>query len=224
MKESENNYMSGREHPDIRELTLRNGIGYPSDSELIMLMLGSGTRESPVNELARKVISVMNSSNMDNLITNLKEIKGMGDSKTLAVAAALELGRRRNSFLKAVVNSPGDIIPYIQHYAMETKEHFICVSLNGAHEILKIRLISMGTVDKTLVHPREIFAEPVAEHASAVICSHNHPCGPCLPSRADMESTRIIKNAAEVLGIAFLDHIILTKGSYFSFLEHGMLN
>lgn len=223
MDKLESDYMSKRSHPDIRELTIKNGISYPSDSELLMLMLGSGTQDTPVRELAKKVINVMNASNQDNLIQNLKDIKGMGTSKTLAVAAALELGRRRNSFLKAVINKPRDIIPYIQHYAMEAKEHFICASLNGAHEILKIRVISVGTIDKTLIHPREIFSDPIAEHASAVICSHNHPYGACLPSQADIESTRTIKNAADILGIAFLDHIILTKSEYFSFLEHEML-
>ncbi|MCR5762019.1 MAG: DNA repair protein RadC [Treponema sp.] len=223
MNDLEFNYETKRSHPDIRELTLKNGIGYPSDSELLMLMLGSGTKSMPINELAKKIITVMNSSNQDNLIQNLKDLKGMGISKTLAVAAALELGRRKNAYLKAVINHPSDIIPYIQHYAMESKEHFICASLNGAHEILKIRVISVGTIDKTLIHPREIFSDPISEHASAVICSHNHPFGPCIPSKADLESTKTIKNAAAILGIAFLDHIILTKSDYFSFLEHEML-
>lgn len=212
-----------RSHPDIRELTLKNGIGYPSDSELLMLMIGSGTKEMPVNILARKVMETLNASNQENLIENLKKIKGMGDSKTLAIAAALELGRRRNSYLNAVINKPSDIIPYIQHYAMEQKEHFICASLNGAHEILKIRLISIGTINKTLIHPREIFADPISEHASAIICSHNHPYGECTPSAADIESTKIIKNSADILGIAFLDHIIISKNKYFSFMEHQML-
>ena len=176
---TEKNFETKRSHPDIRELTLKNGIGYPSDSELLMLMIGSGTKEMPVNILARKVMETLNTSNQENLIENLKNIKGMGDSKTLAIAAALELGRRRNSYLNAVINKPSDIIPYIQHYAMEQKEHFICASLNGAHEILKIRLISIGTINKTLIHPREIFADPISEHASAIICSHNHPYGEC---------------------------------------------
>lgn len=223
MNNLEIDYITKRPHPDIRELTLKNGIGYPSDSELIMLMLGSGTQKIPIQELSKKVITAMNNSNQENLIQNLKSIEGMGISKTLAVAAALELGRRRNAYLKAVINKPSDIIPYIQHYAMENKEHFICASLNGAHEIMQIRVISIGTIDKTLIHPREIFSDPVAEHASAVICSHNHPFGPCIPSAADIESTRAIKNAANILGIAFLDHIILTKSEYFSFLEHEML-
>lgn len=220
---TEKNFETKRSHPDIRELTLKNGIGYPSDSELLMLMIGSGTKEMPVNILARKVMETLNTSNQENLIENLKNIKGMGDSKTLAIAAALELGRRRNSYLNAVINKPSDIIPYIQHYAMEQKEHFICASLNGAHEILKIRLISIGTINKTLIHPREIFADPISEHASAIICSHNHPYGECTPSAADIESTKIIKNSADILGIAFLDHIIISKNKYFSFMEHQML-
>ena len=216
-------YEKSREKPSIRELTLKNGVAFPSDVELIMLILGSGTPELPIEKLAQKVIIAIDGSNREELVTKLMDIKGMGSSKALAVAAALEFGRRRNSYLKAVINKPRDIIPFINHYAIEPKEHFICASLNGAHEIMQIRLVSVGTINRTLIHPREIFSEPVAEHASAVICCHNHPFGPCVPSEADKASTKQLQEAARILGISFLDHIILTKDTYFSFLEHGML-
>ena len=150
-------------------------------------------------------------------------ISGMGRSKALAVAAALELGRRRSGCLKAVVTRPSEVIPFVQHYSMEQREHFICVSLNGAQEILGIRM-SIGTASRAIIHPREVFSEPVAEHASAVICCHNHPFGPCLPSTADEEATRVLKESSDILGIRFLDHIIISKDGYYSFMEHGMLD
>ena len=215
--------VQSKEKPDIRELTLKNGLSYPSDEELLMLILNKGTRKTPVEKLASLVLEVVNANNTEHLVEQLKKIDGIGEARALSVAASIELGRRRNRYLKAVINSPKDIIPYIQHYAIESKEHFICASLNGSREIMHIRVVSVGTISKTLVHPREIFAEPVAEHASAIICCHNHPFGPCLPSAADKESTKILQEASRILGITLLDHIIINKDTYFSFLEHGIL-
>ncbi len=225
MCNKEKNYQQAKKNPCIRELTLKNGLSFPSDSELLMLILGSGTKDTPIEILAQEVLDIIKESNRNNLLENLNTVKGMGHCRSLAVAAALELGRRRAEYLNAVINKPSEIIPYVKQYSIEQKEHFICVSLNGAHEILNIRLVSIGTISKTLIHPREIFADPVAEHASAVICCHNHPFGPCLPSNADTASTKILQEAAHILGITFLDHIIIGKnGDYFSFLEHNMIS
>ena len=217
------NLIKKENKPDIRELTLKNGLRYPSDEELLMLILGRGTKKTPVEKLSEKVLSTINSSNEENLIFNLTTIDGVGKTRALLIAASLELGRRRNCYLKAKINQPYDIIPFVKHFSMESTEHFVTATLNGARELLNIRVISVGTINKTLVHPREIFAEPVAEHASGIICCHNHPFGACVPSGADLESTKMLVKASRILGINFLDHIILTKDSYFSFLEHGLI-
>ncbi|HBG66961.1 MAG TPA: hypothetical protein DDW78_10900 [Treponema sp.] len=223
METSKKPLLPRKQNPSIRELTLKNGLSFPSDAELVMLMLGSGSPDVPIGVLSQKIINVLNGSPSEELVGRLKEIKGIGDSKALAVAAAVELGRRRNAHFRARIRTPADIVPYLKHFALEVKEHFICASMNGAHEVLNIRVASIGTTNRTLIHPREIFAEPLAEHASAVICCHNHPSGPCEPSQEDKDSTRALQEAACILGITFLDHIIITKESYFSFLEHGLL-
>ncbi len=209
--------------PDIRELTIAHGISYPSDEELLMLILNKGTRNAPVEVIAQKALNALNASNQENLMENLLKINGIGKTKALTIAASMELGRRRNGYQKSVINKPKDILPFVMHYALESTEHFVCASVNGAHELLKIRLISKGTINKTLIHPREIFSSPVAEHAAGIICCHNHPYGPCTPSKADIESTRLIQKASEILGISFMDHIIIGREEYFSFLEHGLL-
>lgn len=209
--------------PDIRELTLKNGIAFPSNEELLMLMLNKGTKQMPVEKLAQKVLSTVNTCNREDIVSELKNIPGIGDTKALTVAAAIEFGRRRNLSRHCVIDHPSDIIPYVQHYAIEPKEHFICASLNGAHEVLNIRVVSIGTTTRTLVHPRELYADPVAEHAAGIICCHNHPFGSCLPSQADIDATKLLQSAADILGITFMDHIIITRESYFSFLEHSML-
>lgn len=213
---------SGKQ-PNIRELTLLNGISYPDDEELIMLILGKGTKNNPIESLAEKVTKTINSSNEEELIPNLKKINGMGESRALVIAAALELGRRRRGILRSSINAPKDVIPFLQHYTLMPTEHFITVTVNGAKEILSTRVVSVGTINKALIHPREVFANAVSEYASGIICCHNHPCGQCYPSNADIDSTKILQKAAKILGIAFMDHIIITKEDYFSFLEHGML-
>ena len=210
--------------PHIRELTLANGMSYPSNEELIMLILGKGTARMNIEKLSSKVISVINESSTENLIQNLTAIDGIGTSRALSIAAAIELGDRRHRTTKSAIKTPSDIIPYVKHFALEKREHFITVTANGSNEILSIRVISVGTINRTLIHPREVFAEALKEHASAIICCHNHPYGPCFPSKADIETTRILQKSAAILGISFLDHIIINEESFFSFLEHGMLS
>ena len=216
-------YSKSGKQPNIRELTLLNGISYPDDEELIMLILGKGTKNNPIESLAEKVTKTINSSNEEELIPNLKKINGMGESRALIIAAALELGRRRRGILRSSINAPKDVIPFLQHYTLMPTEHFITVTVNGAKEILSTRVVSVGTINKALIHPREVFANAVSEYASGIICCHNHPCGQCYPSNADIDSTKILQKAAKILGIVFMEHIIITKEDYFSFLEHGML-
>lgn len=216
-------YSKSGKQPNIRELTLLNGISYPDDEELIMLILGKGTKNNPIESLAEKVTKTINSSNEEELIPNLKKINGMGESRALIIAAALELGRRRRGILRSSINAPKDVIPFLQHYTLMPTEHFITVTVNGAKEILSTRVVSVGTINKALIHPREVFANAISEYASGIICCHNHPCGQCYPSNADIDSTKILQKAAKILGIVFMDHIIITKEDYFSFLEHGML-
>ncbi|MBS7309711.1 MAG: DNA repair protein RadC [Treponema sp.] len=209
--------------PDLRERVLSRGIKYPTDEELVMLIIGSGSKEDNVETLSEKITQIVDCSQPEKLIEKLLRIKGVGHSKALAVAAALEFGRRRTSHLEAKVRCPNDIIPYLQVYAIKPQEHFITVCLNGAHEILNINVISVGSGNRTLVQPREIFTEAIKRQASAIIICHNHPSGSCKPSPDDIETTRRLINGASILGIALLDHIIITKTSHFSFLENKLL-
>lgn len=211
------------EKPCIRELTLTNGISYPSNAELIMLILGSGTSRVPVEYLAEKVLRVVEASNPPDLIDALLKVQGIGTTKALMLAAAMELGRRLNRNPQGRMNSPGDIVPFVQNYAMASQEHFLCVSLNGARDILSVRVVCVGSGNMALVRPREVFCEAIKEHASAIVLCHNHPSGQCFPSEEDLVMTEQIVKSAMLLGIAVLDHIIITKSGYFSLLEHNLL-
>lgn len=208
--------------PDIRELTLKRGIGYASDVELLMLMLGSGTKNVPVDRLASVVMNKIGEANRENLVDKLLSVKGMGEGKALTVAAAYEFGRRRNLHNNALIRTPSDIVPFVRSYSIYPQEHFLCISLNGGHEILEIRVVSVGTVNKALVHPREVFCEALKNNAAAVIVAHNHPSGNCEPSREDIETTEVLLKCSRLLGVELLDHVIFDKNSYYSFMEHGL--
>jgi len=202
---------------------LKRGLEFPVDEELVMLILGTGTREMPIDVMARKIVETMDSSNSEDIVENLKKVRGIGTGKALSIAAALELGKRRFCHLGAHISHPGDIIPYLKNYAICQKEHFVAVTLNGGHDIIQIHVVSIGTVNRTLIHPREVFGEAIRENAAALILCHNHPSGRIQPSEEDVETTRMLMDASRIIGIPVLDHIIIDKNGYFSFLEHHLL-
>lgn len=205
--------------PSSREKALTYGIEALSNIELIMLLLGRGQKKMPVQKLAKQVLSILQTSNPDSIQENLLNVFGMGPQKTSTIIAALECGKRFSNNNNIRIISPNDILPLIQIYSLQKQEHFICISLNGAHEVLKVKVISIGTLNRTLIHPREIFADPITDRAAAIILAHNHPSGSIDPSIHDIEATKQILEASTLLGIPLLDHIIITKSSYYSFRE-----
>ena len=209
--------------PKIRELVLERGLDFPIDEELIMLILGTGSKNMPIDIMAKKIVEALDSSNRNDIVETLLKVNGIGTGKALAVAAALELGKRRYCHLGAHISHPDDIIPYLKNYAICQKEHFVAVTLNGGHDIIQIHVVSVGTVNRTLIHPREVFGEAIRENAAALILCHNHPSGRIQPSEEDVETTKLLLEASQIIGIPILDHIIIDKNGYFSFLEHNLL-
>ena len=121
------------------------------------------------------------------------------------------------------IKFPADVLPLIQHYADRKQEHFLCVSINGANEVMSVRIVSIGLINKSHVHPREVFADVISERASAVIVAHNHPHGGLVPSNEDRKITKQLKESAKILGLSFLDHIIFNTKGYYSFAEKDEL-
>jgi DNA repair protein RadC len=192
-----------------------------SDHELIAILLGSGTRQKNVFDLAKEIVDVVDLNKGFPSIEQLLRVQGIGLAKATSVAAALEFARRRIRPEGMRVFFPKDALLLIHNYADRKQEHFLCISLNGAKEVIATRLITVGLVNRTQVHPREVFADAITDRASAVIVAHNHPVGSCDPSKEDNEVTRILKNAGNTLGIRLLDHIIFNKKGYYSYLESG---
>ena len=206
-----------------REKLLRKGAAALSDQELLAVLLGKGTPGMDVMRLAAKLAKVIDEKGLGVRADDLREFDGVGDAKATLVLAALEFARRRIKPEGAKIETPADLLPHVRHYADRKQEHFLCASINGANEILNIRVVSIGLIDRTPVHPREVFADALSDRASAIIVAHNHPAGDLEPSLADIEVTKQLKVAGVVMGIALLDHIIFNRTRYFSFLEAGRL-
>jgi len=216
--EPETNFRAGKK-PNVREQAIKKGISSLTDKELIMILLGTGIKGVPVGKLSDEVLNVLGNYNTNEIREQLSLIPGMGPGKTALILAAVELGRRIAAKNSLRVKKPTDIVPFIQSYALKQEEHFLCITLDSSHEIKKLREISKGILNKSLVHPREIFADAITDRAAAIILAHNHPSGIAQPSGADTEVTQIILNASKIIGITLLDHIIVTKTGYFSFRE-----
>ena len=215
-----------REKP--REKLRRNGPGYLSNEELMQILLGNGVKGCSVVQLSRRVLAYLEENvkcfrdDSPAFLDALVSIRGMGSAKASLVAASLELSSR---FLdgKRTVRDTGDVIPLISSLAGKKQEYFISITLNGGNRLISKRVITIGLLDQALVHPREVFAEAIRERAAKVIVAHNHPAGDNSPSKEDVKVTENLSQAASILGIEFLDHIIITDTGYFSFREEGFL-
>ena len=206
-----------------REKLFAKGAEVLSDHELMAILLGSGTKGHDVMNVAARILKVLDGNPKQTSLEELQKIEGVGPAKATLIAAALEFARRRIRPEGLKISFPADVLPLIQNYADRKQEHFFCISINGANEVIKSRVVSVGLVNKTQVHPREVFADPITDRASAVIVAHNHPAGELTPSTEDKEITAQLKAAGEILGIRLLEHIIFNHKGYFSFLENGEL-
>jgi DNA repair protein RadC len=206
-----------------REKLIRKGAAALSDKELLAVLLGKGTPGMDVMMLASKLARLIDEKGLDVKAEDLSQFSGVGDAKAALILAAIEFARRRIKPEGVKIVTPADLLPHVCHYADRKQEHFLCASINGANEILHIRVVSIGLIDRSPVHPREVFADALVDRASAVIVAHNHPSGGLEPSLSDIDITTQLKAAGEIVGIALLDHIIFNRTGYFSFLEDGKL-
>ena len=206
-----------------REKLLEKGAKFLSDQELLAVILGRGTQKEDVLSLSKRIVKIIDEKGLNFTAEDILHINGIGQAKAASISAALEFVRRRIKPEGLKINFPADILPLIQHYGDRKQEHFICVSINGANEVMNVRVVTIGLVNKSHVHPREVFADVISERASAVIVAHNHPNGELRPSNEDIQITKRLKDAANILGLNLLDHMIFNSKDYFSFSEEGEL-
>ncbi|MCK5229219.1 MAG: DNA repair protein RadC, partial [Desulfobulbaceae bacterium] len=208
-------------HDRPREKMQRKGAAALTDVELVAILLGFGIKGHDVMTVAKRIVRLVDAHHGRPDLADLQRLEGVGPAKATLIAASLEFARRRIRPEGIKIETPVDVLPLVRHYGDRRQEHFLCISLNGANEVITTRVVSVGLVNKTQVHPREVFAEPITDRASAVILAHNHPSGNLAPSKEDLQITQQLKEAGETLGITVLDHIIFSQKGHYSFLEQG---
>jgi len=213
-----------------REKLLKQGIQYLSNAELLALVIGSGTREMNAVELSRLILSSAG-NNLSELgkfsVDDLIKTKGIGVAKAITLVAALELGARKGrSYIgeKVIIKSSQSAFDILHTHLGELEhEEFWIVILNRAHKVIDTIKISQGGLTGTVIDTRMILKYAIDKRATSLIVSHNHPSGNRKPSEADINITKKIKNAAALMDITLLDHIIVADKTYFSFADEGLL-
>ena len=134
-----------------------------------------------------------------------------------------EVVSERRVKYEVIVRTPANAYQVLERYRTRRREHLFALNLNGAHMITAVRIVAIGTVNRSLVHPREVFRRAIVDNAAAIVVAHNHPSGSLEPSDEDHEVTRRLVQAGQLLGISVLDHLIISRNGYFSFLEHSLM-
>ena len=210
-----------------RERLLRQGAKSLSNQELIAILLGTGTKHESVLAVANRVLLTF--EKLHNLkfatLEEMTEIKGIGEAKAVLLLAAIELGRRlasKEGEQRFTIRSPEDAANFLmQDMTSLQQEHFVCLFLNVKHQILHKKTIFVGSLNASIVHPREIFREAVKRSAASIICAHNHPSGVPTPSPEDIDVTTRLYEAGKIVGVDLLDHVIIGDHQFISMKEKG---
>lgn len=211
-----------------RERLINQGANILSDEELLAIILKTGNKDNSAKELASILIKEVDG--IKNLKTinyeRLRKIKGIGPAKACDIIASIELGKRISKtidYLNNVkLNSTNIVYEYYKPLLCDKKqEHFYCIYLDNSKKIIKDKLLFIGTINYSVVHPREVFKEAYILSASSILCVHNHPTGNVIPSKQDIELTNNLIKVGNLLGIKVIDHVIIGKDNYYSFLENG---
>ncbi len=213
-----------------REKLLAKGAAALSNSELLAILLNNGSKNKSAVELAKEILK-LGHDNLNELgklsLTDFKQVTGIGQAKSIIIAAALELGRRRHASAaleKTIIKSSRDIAIYLQATLKDYNyEVFAVVFLNRANKINHFEIISRGGITGTVADPRLILKKALEEDATSIVLCHNHPSGNLQPSRADEELTKKIKEAASYFDIKVIDHIIVSEEGFYSFADEGIL-
>jgi DNA repair protein RadC len=212
-----------------REKMREKGAQSMGNSELLAILLRTGSRDESALRLAERLLEQQGGlAGFGNATTeDIELIKGIGSAKATTVLAAIELGRRvavLATVERLVVKSPDDVAALLlPRFRFETREHFLAVLLSTKNHVIKTPVISIGSLNASIVHPRELFREAINARAASVILAHNHPSGDPTPSPEDISLTRKLKEAGQLLDIPVLDHLILGDGKYVSLKEKGIL-
>ncbi len=198
-----------------REKLAAKGPAALSDLELIMAQIGSGNAQADVTKISRDVRKLLAEKGSELTYKDLLSVKSLGPAKATQFMAAFELWRRQFEVSeRPIIDSTEKAVELLQDIRDKKQEYFVCLCLDGANRLIAKRIITIGTLTGSLVHPREVFADAITDRAASVIVAHNHPSGSLNPSAADLAVTQRLRDAAELLGLTLLDHLIVTSKSH----------
>lgn len=198
-----------------REKLQARGAESLSDYELLMAIIGSGNKQADVTVIAREVQKLIKQRGSELTYDDLITVKSLGPAKATNIMAGYELWRRQFEVSeRPIIDSPEKATEQLADIRSKQQEYFTCLTLDGANRLISKRIITIGTLTASLVHPREVFAEAITDRAASIIVAHNHPSGNLQPSDADRAVTERLREAGELLGISLTDHIIVTRTAY----------
>lgn len=203
-----------------REKMIRNGPESLTSEELLAIIISSGTKGKNAIQIGDELTRKFGNDLLKASIDDLAKIKGLGRVKAIKLKSAFELGLRYAQILsgKIIINTSKDVYSLFHEYSQKKQEHFLLLTLNGRNQMISKKVITIGTIDSSLFHPREIFAEALNDRASKIIVAHNHPSGSLEPSKNDLLMTDMIKEAGKVLGIQLVDSVIISEEGYKSII------
>lgn len=206
-----------------REKLARKGPAALSDFELLEALIGNGSSAADVGYIARQIQKKLQQGTTALSYETLTSIKGVSTATASKLLSALELSRRHLVRDVEPLRTQADILARLADVRTKQQEYFISLSLDGGQRLIAQRTITIGTLDAVMAHPREVFADAIADRAATMIVAHNHPSGDAKPSQKDITLTQQLVAAGQLLGIPLRDHIIVTKTEHFSYRQHHLL-
>ncbi|KAB7884529.1 RadC family protein [Poseidonibacter ostreae] len=207
-----------------REKLYKKGAQALKDYELLSVLLGSGVKGKDVITLSKEIIKILETDFTSITLEMLTSIHGLGKAKASQVLASIELCKRYLSDKQKIrISSSRDVYEELIPYKDKQQEYFLCIYLDGANHLINTEVISIGTLNQSLVHPREVFSYAIEKRCASIILAHNHPSGTLEPSLSDINITKRLQEAGKILGIDILDHVIFTQSGFYSFKEEGIL-
>ena len=220
-------------HDKPREKLVAKGVEALKNEELLAILLGSGIQGKDVRKLSKEIVALMDrhfdhSVHFGKLSDRLTldalcDIHGLGIAKASQILASIELSKRYLIRSNRRITGAKDVYEELRSFTTKAQEYFLVITLDGASHIINTRTIFIGTLNQSLVHPREVFADAIADRAAGIIIAHNHPSGTLEASRADIAITQRLKEVSKLVGIELLDHVILSKHGYYSFSDEGLV-
>ena len=206
-----------------REKLLKKGVKALKDYELVAILLGTGTKGKDVIKLSREIVKLFEDDFSNLTLEKLLNIHGLGSAKASQILSAIELSSRYLIKNNKKISNAQEVYEELKPYKDKQQEYFLALYLDGANHLIETKIITIGTLNQSLVHPREVFSYALEKRCASIIVAHNHPSGVLTPSNEDINVTKRLQESAKILGIELLDHVIFTKDSFMSLRDEGLM-